>query len=70
LLDGETEFDCGWWGAQSGGIFLAKGKHPITIVYRHGEGGKTLRFEWDRMGLKRTEVPASALSHADAKEQL
>jgi outer membrane protein assembly factor BamB len=36
-------------------------------VYRHGEGGKTLRFEWERMGLKRAIVPATVLSHADTK---
>lgn len=47
-------------------VALAAGAHPIKIRYFQGVGGQTLRLDWSPPDGHIEEMPASALTRAEA----
>jgi hypothetical protein len=48
----------------SGQIALKKGKHPITVVFFQGEGGKGLEVSYSGPTIQNILIPADALFHS------
>lgn len=63
----ENTFGFGEYGGQSVEVFLEKGKHPITAIVLQGSSGKDFNLQWEGPGIDRSDIPASALSHAEAR---
>jgi len=55
---------------KSGQIDLKKGSHQIVVTFFNGGGGAELRLEWQSSDLKRSIVPAAALSSVDGKPMI
>jgi hypothetical protein len=48
---------------------LAKGKHPIEIAVIQDTAGNGLKMQWEGPGIKRRDIPATALSHLPEPEK-
>ncbi|HUS47442.1 MAG TPA: PQQ-binding-like beta-propeller repeat protein, partial [Phycisphaerae bacterium] len=59
----ECKFHSSEWGGRSDEVFLAKGKHPISLLVLQGQAGKSFNLLWARDGGKPAEIPAEALWH-------
>jgi len=70
-VDGESEAIACKWGANStAGLYLAKGKHSITILCPDIKEGTELIFRWQGPEDPMSELRADSLSHAvDEKEE-
>jgi outer membrane protein assembly factor BamB len=49
------------WSATSDEVFLEQGKHPIELVVLAGDKGRSLALQWEGPGIKRSDIPATAL---------
>jgi hypothetical protein len=59
----ENTFDASEYGGQSTELFLAKGKHPLQVTIMPGSGDQRLTIQWEWPEIKRSDIPAAALSH-------
>jgi hypothetical protein len=59
----ECEFNPNQYGGGSDEVLLEKGRHPISIVVPLNPQAKTFALQWESPGIKRSDVPAEALSH-------
>jgi hypothetical protein len=49
-----------------GSVALARGRHPIRIVFARGSGPYALYVHWSGPGITKSLVPEKSLSHTDA----
>jgi hypothetical protein len=59
----ECEFGLNQYGGGSDEVLLEKGRHPISIAVPLNAQAKTFTLQWEGPGIKRSDVPAEALSH-------
>jgi len=59
----ECEFGLNKYGGGSDEVLLEKGRHPISIAVPLNPQAKTFALQWESPGIKRSDVPAEALSY-------
>ncbi len=59
----ERDFGFSEYGGMSAEVFLAQGKHPISVWIVQGAADRAFNVRWEGPGIPRSDVPAAALSH-------